>query len=216
MPPTVKDDRPSRTTLREEQAQLTRRRILEAARRLFVERGYSSVSMLEIAREGGVAYQTVFSQFGGKLQLALELCTSEFPHVGQTVAMLVTACDAGDPEAWLRLLGTFARRLYEPCAKILRFMRESGDSELTSRLREIEAGRIQRLAPLGPHLENSGLLRPGVSGQDAVDLAWTLTSPATYEQLVLDRGWTPDQFESWLGATLPALILAVEGLQGRF
>ena len=211
MPSTVKNDWPGRTTLRAEQAQLTRRRILEAARRLFVERGYSSVSMQEIAREGGVAYQTVFSQFGGKLQLALELCTSEFPHVGQTAAMLVTACDAGEPEAWLRLLGTFARRLYEPCARILRFMRESGDSELSARLREIEAGRLQRLAPLGPQLENSGLLRPGVSGQDAVDLAWTLTSPATYEQLVLDRGWTPDQFESWLGAALPPLILAVEG-----
>ena len=211
MPPAVKKDSPARTTLREEQAQLTRRRILEAARRLFVERGYSSVSMQEIAREGGVAYQTVFSQFGGKLQLALELCASEFPHVGQTVAMLVTACDAGDPEAWLRLLGTFARRLYQPCAEILRFMRESGDAELTARLNEIEAGRLQRLAPLGPQLEKSGRLRPGMSGQDAVDLAWSLTSPATYEQLVLDRGWTPDRFESWLGAALPDLILAGDG-----
>jgi AcrR family transcriptional regulator len=208
VPPRVKNDQPPRATLREEQAQLTRRRILEAARRLFVGRGYSSVSMQEIAREAGVAYQTVFSQFGGKLQLALELCASEFPHVGQTVAMLVTACDAGDPEAWLRLLGTFARRLYEPCAEVLRFMRESGDPELTSRLREIEAGRLQRLAPLGPQLEKSGRLRPGLSGQDAVDLAWSLTSPATYEQMVLDRGWTPDQFEKWLGAALLSFILA--------
>ena len=208
MSPTVKKDPPRRATLREEQAQLTRRRILEAARRLFVEHGYSSVSMQEIARAAGVAYQTVFSQFGGKLQLALELCASEFPHVGQTVAMLVTARDAGDPEAWLRLLGTFARRLYEPCAEILRFMRESGDPELTSRLREIEAGRLQRLAPLGPQLEKAGNLRAGMSAQDAVDMAWSLTSPATYEQLVIDRGWTPDQFESWLGAALPALILA--------
>jgi AcrR family transcriptional regulator len=208
VPPRVKNDQPPRATLREEQAQLTRRRILEAARRLFVGRGYSSVSMQEIAREAGVAYQTVFSQFGGKLQLALELCASEFPHVGQTVAMLVTACDAGDPEAWLRLLGTFARRLYEPCAEVLRFMRESGDPELTSRLRVIEAGRLQRLAPLGPQLEKSGRLRPGLSGQDAVDLAWSLTSPATYEQMVLDRGWTPDQFEKWLGAALPSFILA--------
>ena len=208
MPARVNDDQPHRSTLREEQAKLTRRRILEAARRLFVGRGYSSVSMQEIAHEAGVAYQTVFSQFGGKLQLALELCASEFPHVGQTVAMLVTACDAGDPEAWLRLLGTFARRLYEPCAEILRFLRESGDPELTSRLREIEVGRLQRLAELGPQLEKSGRLHPGISGQDAVDLAWSLTSPATYEQLVLERGWTPDQFEDWLDAALPALILA--------
>ncbi len=35
-----------------------------------------------------------------------------------------------------------------------------------------------------------------------------MTSPATYELLVLDRGWSPDQFEDWLGAALADLILA--------
>lgn len=204
----VKTKRPHRATLREEQTQLTRRRVLEAARRLFVGRGYSTVSMQDIAHEAGVAYQTVFSQFGSKLQLALTLCTSEFPHVGTTVALLATARDAGDPEAWLRLLGPFARRLYEPCAEILRFMARSGDPELASRLNEIEVGRAERLAELGPQLEAAGVLRPGISGAVAVDLAWSLTSPTTYSQLVLDRGWTPDQFEQWLVATLPALILA--------
>lgn len=204
----VKDKSSERPPLREEQARLTRSRILEAARHLFVRGGYSTVSMQEIAREAGVAYQTVFSQFGGKLQLALELCTSVLPHVGATIATLVPAREAGDPEAWLRFLGEFARRLYEPCAEILRFMRQSGDPALIGRLNEIDVGRYQLLAELGPQLEQSGRLRPGLSGQAAVDVAWTLISPATYEQLVLDRGWTPDQFEAWLGAALPALILA--------
>lgn len=205
----VKDAERERPSLREEQARVTRGRILKAARHLFVERGYSTVSMQEIAREAGVAYQTVFSQFGGKLQLALELCTSVLPHVGGTIAMLVPAREAGDPEAWLSFLGQFARRLYEPCAEILRFMRESGDPVLIGRLKEIEVGRYQLLAELGPQLEQSGRLRPGLSSQAAVDLAWSLISPATYEQLVLDRGWTPDQFEAWLAAALPALILVV-------
>ncbi len=204
----VKSTRPYRATLREEQAQLTRRRILEAARRLFVERGYAPISMQEVAREAGVAYQTVFSQFGGKVQLALELCASEFPHVGETVAMLARARDTDDPASWVRGLGTFARRLYEPCAEILRFMRESGDPALLARFKEIEAGRLERLTALGPQLEKTGRLRPGVTSQAAVDLAWSLTSPGTYEQLVLDRGWTADQFEDWLGAALADLILA--------
>jgi AcrR family transcriptional regulator len=197
-----------RASLREEQTRLTRRRILEAARKLFVDRGYSSVSVQEIAGEAGVAYQTVFSQFGGKLQLALELCASEFPHVGETVGMLVAAQNAGDPVAWVRLLGAFARRLYQPCAEILRFMRESGDPALVSRFKEIEAGRLERLTDLGPQLETSGRLRSGMKGQTAVDLAWSMTSPAMYEHLVLDRGWTPDQFEHWLGSGLADLLLA--------
>lgn len=164
--------------------------------------------MQEIAREAGVAYQTVFSQFGSKLQLALELCASEFPHVGPTVAMLVQARDAQAPDAWVRLLGAFARRLYEPCAEILRFMRESGDPALLARFKEIEAGRLQLLADLGPQLEKARRLPPAMSAQAAVDLAWTMTSPATYELLVLDRGWSPDQFEGWLTAALTRLLLA--------
>ncbi len=204
----VNDDLPERTSLREEQTRVTRGRILEAARRLFVQRGYAAVSMQEIAREAGVAYQTLFSQFGGKLQLAIEMCNSKLPHVGETIAMMVPAREAEDPEAWLRLLGPFARRLYEPCAEILRFMRESGDPAMLARLKDIEVGRYGLLSELAPQLESSGHLRPGMSGQTALDLAWSLISPANYEQLVLDRGWTPDQFEAWVSAALPALILA--------
>lgn len=47
-----------------------------------------------------------------------------------------------------------------------------------------------------------------MSGQAAIDLAWTMTSPRVYEQLMLDRGWTPDQYQDWPGAALPTLILA--------
>jgi hypothetical protein len=34
-----------------------------------------------------------------------------------------------------------------------------------------------------------------------------MAGPGVYEELVLDRGWTPQQFESWLGAAVADLIL---------
>jgi len=186
---------------------MTRRRIMETARRLLIQRGYTQVTMQEVAREAGVAYQTVFAQVRTKLQLALELCYSELLHVGETVAMLAAARDAGDPEACLRTVGAFARRLYEPCAEVLRFMRESGDPDLISRYREIGVRRLQLLAELGPQLEQTGRLRPGLTGKAAVDLVWAMAGPEVYEQLVLDRGWTPERFENWLGAAIADLIL---------
>ena len=203
----VKRGRPYRKTLREEQAQLTRRRILESARRLLVRRGYGQVTMQEVADEAGVAYQTVFSQFRSKLELAQELCSSDLLHVGGVVAMLVAAREAGDPDACLRMLGAFARRLYEPCAEVLRFMRESGEPDLISRYREIGVRRLQLLEALGPQLEQGRRLRPGLSGRQAVDLVWAMAGPEVYEQLVLDRGWTPQQFEDWLGAAAANLVL---------
>jgi AcrR family transcriptional regulator len=204
----VKGGRVYDTKLRQEQARLTRRRVLESARALFVAGGYAEVTMQAVARNAGVAYQTVYSQFGNKLQLALELCNSEFPHVGPTVGLLIHARDAGDPEAWLRMMGTFARRLYEPCAEILRFMRESGDPHLLARYREIDSGRLEHLQALGPQLERSGRMRPGLTSSQAVGIVWTLAGPETFEHLVLNQGWAPDRFEAWLGEALVNLLLA--------
>jgi AcrR family transcriptional regulator len=59
--------------LRREQAQMTRTRILDAARRILVSGTYSSVTMDDIAKEAGVSYQTVYAIFGSKLRLAKDL-----------------------------------------------------------------------------------------------------------------------------------------------
>jgi AcrR family transcriptional regulator len=207
VPQEVNPPRSYSTTLRHEQAKLTRTRILDAARRLFTAGSYAEITMQDIASEAGVAYQTVYSQFGNKLQLALELCASEFPHVGATVAMLEQARTDADPDAWLRVMGAFARRLYGPCAEILRFMRESGDPALLERYGEIKHGLYAQLAELGPQLEQVQHLRPELTGAEAVDLVWTLASPETYQHLVLDRGWTPERFEEWLREALAELVL---------
>lgn len=180
---------------------------MDAARRLLVSGGYSQVTMQELAGEAGVAHQTVYAQFGNKIQLARELIDTGFPHVAEVVAVLERARDAGDPEEWLRVTGTFARRLYEPCADLFRFMRESGDPQLLGHYREVAASRRRRFSELGAQLERSGRLRPGLSGEDAVDIVWLMTSPETYEQVVLDRGWTPERFEAWLGDALSDMIL---------
>ena len=207
MPQEVNPSRFYSTTLRQEQARLTRTRILDAARRLFTAGSYAEITMHDIARAAGVAYQTVYAQFGNKLQLALELCASEFPHVGETVAVLERARSDADPDAWLRVMGAFTRRLYGPCAEILRFMRESGEPELLRRYGEIKHGLYAQLAELGPQLEQAEHLRPGLTGAEAVDLVWALASPETYQHLVLDRGWTPERFEEWLREALADLVL---------
>ena len=50
-----------------------RRRVLAAARRLFVERGVANVTMEEVARAAGVGKGTVFHRFGDRAGLALAL-----------------------------------------------------------------------------------------------------------------------------------------------
>src|SRR5437660_324246 len=50
----------------------TRARIAEVASRLFLERGYDSVTVAEIAREAGVSSVTVFNHFPRKEDLFLD------------------------------------------------------------------------------------------------------------------------------------------------
>src|SRR5919206_1136035 len=54
---------------RQEQARQTRAAILEAARPLFIERGYAGTSMTDIARAAGVSVKTVEAIFGTKARL---------------------------------------------------------------------------------------------------------------------------------------------------
>ena len=62
----VKRKRNYNASFRQEQAQMTRQRILDAARRLLTRGTYTTVTMEDIAKEAGVAYQTVYAVFGTK------------------------------------------------------------------------------------------------------------------------------------------------------
>ena len=62
--------RPNR---RAEKAQETRRRIIEAARELFVADGYGATNLQDVADRAGVAVQTIYFTFGNKRALLKEL-----------------------------------------------------------------------------------------------------------------------------------------------
>jgi AcrR family transcriptional regulator len=209
MSTTVKARRTYNGALRREQAQITRSRILDAARRLLTRGTYSSVTMEDIAREAGVAYQTVYGIFGTKLRLAQGLIEIGFPHVADALKLLDRLGPSPDPELALRTGARVSRLIYELCADLLRFMRESGDPGLLARYRDREEQRLEGMIQFGlpAMLRRSGRLRPGISPSDAMAVMWTLSGPDQYTQLVFDRGWTPSRYEEWLGAALINTLL---------
>ena len=73
MPGDVKPRRPYRSERRREQAEETRERVLEAAARLFAERGFESATIAAIAAEAGVSPETVYAAFRNKRTLLGEL-----------------------------------------------------------------------------------------------------------------------------------------------
>lgn len=49
----------------------------------------------------------------------------------------------------------------------------------------------------------------------AADLLWTLNYPEVWRLLVRERGWTPDEFEQWLGDTAIAQLLGATRRRAR-
>jgi AcrR family transcriptional regulator len=213
MSQTVKPRRMYNGALRKEQALMTRGRILDAARRLLMSGTYSSVTMEEIAREAGVSYQTVYGIFGTKLRLAQGLIEIGFPHVADALKLFDQLGRSDEPELALRTGARVNRLIYELCADLLRFMRESGDPGLLARYRDREEQRFGGMIEFGVAalLERSGRLRTGISPSDAVAVIWALSGPDQYTQLVFERGWTPSRYEEWLGDSLINMLLRQPG-----
>lgn len=203
----VKEKRPYNATLRQQLAQVTRDRVLDAARRLMGQGVYSGVTMEEIAREAGVAYPTLYSIFRTKLRLAEAVVDEGWPHIAAAVQLLDDARDSSDPDVWLAKVATVSRRIYEPCIDLERFMRESGDAVLLGRYHEVRLRRYERLQPLRDLLGHSPRLRPQLTPEEAIDMIWSVSGPESYIELVFERGWSPDRYESWLADALRVLVL---------
>ena len=189
---------------------MTRSRIIDAARRLLTRGTYSSVTMEEIAKEAGVAYQTVYAVFGTKLQLAEEIIRVGF-HFEGVEELTAQVQQGSDPELWLRGAARISRHIQETCADLLRFMRESGDPGLLALLRENQEQRLTQESFLSAALDGSGRLRAGMSSAEVLAVIWAMTGADLYSMLVFERGWRPDRYEDWLGAALIDLLLVPHG-----
>jgi hypothetical protein len=56
-------------------------------------------------------------------------------------------------------------------------------------------------------LQNANALQPGLAFDHARDILWTLTGRDLFRMLVRGRGWSPEQYENWLGDTLVLALL---------
>jgi AcrR family transcriptional regulator len=87
--------------LRERKKQQTRRAIAEAAKRLFLERGFEQVSVAEVARAADVSEQTVFNYFPTKEDLVFERMDT-FEH-----ELLIAVRDRPEGEPAFRAFARF-------------------------------------------------------------------------------------------------------------
>jgi AcrR family transcriptional regulator len=214
MPNTVKATRPDYVR-RRERAKATRSRVLDAARSLFVERGYVATTMDAIAERAEVSPETVYSAFGNKRSLLSELVDVSIAGGGSAPPVLEQDWvrelrEEADVHLRVLLLARSGSAILERRAGIDEVVRgaASADPEMAT-LRD--TGRAQRFAGQRELLQivaGADGLRDGLDMATAADILYAVGSPETYRLLVVDRGWSRARFERWYGDTLDRLLFS--------
>jgi AcrR family transcriptional regulator len=186
------------------QAQQTRDRIAEAARKLFAAGGYRTTSMEAIAAEAGVAPRTVYSAFGAKREILSAIC-EKWLEDAKARELAGQALAEPDPKKRLRAAAHWLRALYEAGFDVVTLFAAASDDDAETRalLRGKLDGRNHVMDAMIASLEGS--LRIPTERAQAVYRA--LAAPDVYGELVAESGWTPDAFEEWVGQILLSQLL---------
>ena len=210
----VRPRRSYRSPARAAAAARTRARIVEAARALFLEQGFSDTTITTIAKHAGVAPETMYSIYRTKAGLpdvvvrgaVLRDDEPEDPLERSWVKHLLHL-----PDLPARIAG-FARHtaqtteLTSPIYAIIASAGTGDDEvdELQRNLLEMRFGGQREIMIALAHRES---LRPGLTPEQAADTFSALASPELHHLLTVKRGWSQRRYARWLELTVKAALL---------
>jgi AcrR family transcriptional regulator len=213
----VKSKRRYDSTRRRAQAAATRRDVLDAAQRLFEQRGYAATTMEAIAAEAGVALKTVYVAFATKSGLLRALWNhllrggrDEVPVAEQRWYRDVV--DEPDPERKLRLAARNSRAVKLRIAAVLEVIRSAAaiDADIAALWDRIQTEFHANQRVIVQSLADTRALSRGLDVDRATDILWTLNHPNLWQLLVDERGWSPDEYERWCADAACSQLLRAE------
>ncbi len=211
----VVNPRPSgRKPTRREQAQATRRRIIEVALTHFRHAGYAATTMETIAADAGVAVQTVYFTFHTKAELLLAALTvaggdPDAPEDPADRAWFgrVMAADSGTRR--LALIVELGNEIYVRTGSLMPAVRaaSSVDPAVDLAWQGLVARRREGMARVIEVFAQRGELRPNLNSRLALDLLFGLHRSETYLAFTQECGWPLERYKAWQFATLARALL---------
>jgi AcrR family transcriptional regulator len=201
--------------LRSAQARGTRRSIVSAASRLFVDRGYGATTIDTIATAAGVSRKTVFSAVGGKvdlLELAVEWAVAgdDEPVAVLDRELMRNVLGETDPAGLLGGWAAVTASIDTRTARLFQALEIAAGTDAQARALadRFERQRLDGARRIVDRLASLGALTRELKRREAIDLAWLSTDPVLYDRLVLARGWSANRFAQWLAQDLCCQLLA--------
>jgi AcrR family transcriptional regulator len=160
--------------------------------------------MEAIAAEAAVALKTVYSAFATKsgvlralwdLRLkgdADDAPVNERPWYREML-------DEPDPRRQVAMMAANARLVRSRIGPLLRTIRSAAavDADAGALWQLIQSDFYAMQRALVVTVAERGHLRPGLGVERATDILTTLNHPDVWLLLVGDRGWSPEEFETW-------------------
>jgi AcrR family transcriptional regulator len=194
-------------------AEETQRAIVEAAARLFLERGYHSTSIGQIAQEAGVAVQTIYNSIGSKRDVLSRVL--DFAAAGERAPVPVPQFMREQTEREfdavriIEQLVEFWQGALPRTAPVFRIIRDAAgiDPEAATIDRDRAAQRLRNYEIAARLLDQRGALRDDLTIDQAAATIFTIGHPETYRTLVLDGNWDDHRWAAWARATLEAALI---------
>lgn len=210
----VKPRRRYDSSRRREQAAGTRRAVLEAARRLFLDQGYAATTVAAIAAEAGVSVETVYKAFGNKPGLVKAVFDVSIVGDDEPVPLVERERvrriqQEPDPGRKLAIYGEHLAETAPRSVPVQLLVRDAAatDPGAAEVWRQMSGERLTGMTMFARDLHAGGHLRPGLTVDDARDVLWTYNSAEVYDLLVLQRGWEPERYGRWVADALAAALL---------
>ena len=195
-------------SIRQRHRELTRNAILDAARDLFRRQGFAATTIEQIAGQAGVGLSTVYAVFANKRTILVEMRWRAVQDAG-VLERFQVALEETEPLKRLHLgIAELLRHLYETAGDVFAVERAAAGADP-----EVAEGWVRHHRERGenfskviaPLLSN---LAPEFTLDRALDVVQALANYELYEELVVLAGWTPNDYENWLGRTLGQQLLA--------
>lgn len=197
---------------RKEQARLTQRAVLRAAHDLFVAKGYGQTTIADIAAAAGVSQETIYAAFKNKATLLHrvwditiggddeEVTFHERPEI-QAIR--------NEPDLVKRFMlhaamSTATARRMTPFVRAVRAA-AGAEPAAAEMVAEMDRQRYAGMGVMAAEAAKTGQLK--VSEQDCRDVVWAMTDGNLWHELVVERGWTDEQYAQWVGEMWVAALV---------
>jgi len=199
--------------LRARQAAQTRQTIVDAAIKLFGERGWAATTLPLVAAEAGTAVDTIYSAFGTKSGLLMAAVDVAIVGDDEPTPMVdrpeLASFAKGRRVERLRTGVRFTIGVYERSLPILKALREAAASDEVARARLAQYDDDRR----NVMVVGLAFILGNPAPDELVDAIWALVSPEVYTMLVEGRGWSSARAESWLVEMASAAVSACSAVK---